>query len=488
MDGLKSKKMIFFGVLLIILLSMSIVRKTFQNDTYFTITVGNKILSQGIYTDETFTFHQGLKYENVRWLFDIIIAFIYKMFNFRGIYIFTMIMTSIIGLTVFFILIKQNGSIYISFLFTLLVMYISKGVFAARAQIMSFFIFILEYYCIYQLLKTNKRKYSFLLFILSILLANIHASVYPLFYVLYLPYFAEAILSIIFRKNGIDNKIIIERRNNIITLFFTMIFSILGGFITPIGLAPFINMFKTIGEISTDIIAEMQPLNLYNSNGFIIYITIIMGILAFSKVKIHIVDCFYLLGFGLLSLSSIRSVYFFYLIGIFPLCNTVVSFLNTYSFNLNMDNKQIYCCIISISFIIILFSINNFSSRLSEDYVSTKEYPVDAVIFIKENIDINSMRLYNHFNNGSYLEFCGIPVFIDSRAEIYLSSFNNTNILADWNNSKNLRDYEKIFDKYAITHALIENESPMIDYISFNEKWEKIYQDDSFSIYRKVEI
>ena len=474
-------------IIVISIFSASLVEKSFQNDTFFTIAVGNKILSEGIYTDETFSIHEGLKYENVRWIFDITIAQIYNTVGFLGIYIFVMVMSSIIGCVVFYILIKQNNNIYISFFGTLAVMFFSKGVLAARAQIISFLIFILEYYFIYQLIKTNKNVYSILLFLLSVLLANTHASVYPLYFVFFVPYFAEFLLFKFIKNQGIDNKIIIEEKENIIKLFFTMIISIFGGFITPIGFAPFVNMFKTVGEVSTDIIAEMKPLDIYSCTGFIIYSTIFIGIIGFSKTKVNIVDCFYLLGFGLLSLSSIRSIYFFYLIGIFIICRLISSFLNNYSFKIEFLNEKQKLYIVSIvALLVVFYGINNFSYNFLDEYVSSSDYPLDAVKFIKDNIDISSMRLYNHFNNGSYLEFCGIPVFIDSRAEIYLNTFNDTNILEDWYKSNESKNYEPIFNKYNISHALLYNNSKIIDYISENQNWKKIYQDDNFSIYERI--
>ena len=285
-----------------------------------------------------------------------------------------------------------------------------------------------------------------------------------------------------------DSKIIIEKKKNILSLFITMIICIIGGFITPIGLAPFVNMFKTVGEISSDIISEMKSLDIYTCLGFIIYISIFIGVVGFSKTKASIIDCFYLLGFGLLSLSSVRSLFFFYFIGIFIIARIVTDFIKNYSINVDFFKKsQINFYFYIIIIFVLCLSINNFSQSIFADYVSSKDYPVDAAEYIKKNIDVDSMRLYNHFNFGSYLELCGIPVFIDSRAEIYLSTFNDTNILEDWNISNGSKEYERIFDKYKITHALLYNQSQIVDYISENEKWKKVYQDDNFSIYERVE-
>ena len=66
-------------IFLIIVFSLSLVQKQFQNDTYFDIAVGEKILNQGIYVEEDFSFVEGLEYENVRWLFDITVAKLYNL-------------------------------------------------------------------------------------------------------------------------------------------------------------------------------------------------------------------------------------------------------------------------------------------------------------------------------------------------------------------------------------------------------------------------
>ena len=127
------------------------------------------------------------------------------------------------------------------------------------------------------------------------------------------------------------------------------------------------------------------------------------------------------------------------------------------------------------------------SKNLKLDFVDTKLYPVDAANYILENIDIQNMRIFNHFNFGSYLEYRKIPVFVDSRSEMYTSKFNEKcTILQDWYNAYEAQvSYKKIFDKYEITHALLYNSEPITNFICYDEEWELIYQDDIFSLYKR---
>lgn len=61
-------------LLLLILFMVILVNKTFQNDTFFTIAIGQNILENGIETEEKLVWHEGLEFSNPRWLFDILIA------------------------------------------------------------------------------------------------------------------------------------------------------------------------------------------------------------------------------------------------------------------------------------------------------------------------------------------------------------------------------------------------------------------------------
>ena len=188
----KYRKLYFIFILLIVIFTASLINKTLQNDTFFTIKMGNYVLQNGLTSDEPLTYHTNLKFVNHRWLFDVIIAIIYNISGFTGIYFFTIFMACIIGITLFSVLLKRNN-IILSFIATILAIGFSKNFFTARAQIFSYLIFIVEIYLIESLLETKNKRYCIFLFFLSIILANVHASIWPMFLVFFLPYIAEFI-------------------------------------------------------------------------------------------------------------------------------------------------------------------------------------------------------------------------------------------------------------------------------------------------------
>ena len=136
----------------------------------------------------------------------------------------------------------------------------------------------------------------------------------------------------------------------------------------------------------------------------------------------------------------------------------------------------------------VAISINIFSPKADDDFVDVSQYPTEATKFIKENIDLSQMKLYNEYNYGSYLLFRGIPVFIDSRADLYAPEFSKKedDIFMDFIETSNIGTfYEDTFEKYEITHVITYKNSKMNMIITEAdiENYKELYHDKYFVIY-----
>ena len=466
--------------------SISIVTKAFQNDTFFTIVIGDRVLEYGIEKEEKLVWHEGLEYTNSRWLFDICISKIYQICGWNGIYGFVMFVTAIQGILLYYILNKFTKNKYIAFISSLVIMNLLKVEFAARSQIISFLIFLIEFYFIEKMLETNKNRYIFGLAILAILLVNIHASVFPMYFVFYLPYLAEYIIKKLKLKDG--NKFIIEKRK-IIKLIISMCIGFGLGFCTPDGMSPYTDMFKAMGGISTEFIEELKPLTIVSGWQIFAIISIVIAIIAFTKTKVRITDCFFIIGFAIMGLYTYRCQFFFYLISGCCVVRIISDFFKEYNLNLDfLSNRYKAIIFVVTSIIVILISSNKLFDNLKNDYIDSMYYPIGATEYILNNINVDEMKIYNHFNFGSYLEFKGIKAFIDSRSGVFTEEFNpGTTILSDWYDTyKGNEHYKKTFDKYEITHVLVYIEEVINVYMQNDPEWKLIYQDDQFYLYEKV--
>ena len=543
-NKIKNIKKIRFEILAIILITIFCIALspvTLQNDTFYTIKVGEHIVQNGIDMKEHFCWvEDDLYYTHSHWIFDIVIYLIYNSFGFTGIYITTVLFTIFTSLTLFLFLCKRNHSPVISFFVTLMSIYVVKSCFTARSQIVSFVCFIIEIFCLEQFIETNKKRYSITLIIVSIIVANFHAATWPLLLVLCMPYVAAAFLNIFSSKNiysfyikklkrkieklpkdseklaiyeqNIKNyeKIISERKSeyanykvvrrehyNTKNLIILIILIALTGLLTPTHGTPYTYIVKSMfGEsnfennLSIDYINEMQPIIPITNIAFIVFTVTLLSFLTFLPTKIKTEHGFLIIGLYIMALSSGRYVYLLVLLGSF-----VINDLMTQATNLLIKDdiealEKLFSnkigALVTVIFISI-FSTSMFLDIQQQDYVDEKDYPVAAVDYIKENLDYKNIKIYNAYNNGSYLMLHDIPVFIDSRLDVYCSEFNNTDIFYDFIQvSTGNKNYNEIFEKYNFTHVLLKPDDKAQQYICKDANYNIIFEDENYILYEKI--
>lgn len=491
------KKFYKLFLIWISIFALGMVRKALQNDTFYTIKIGELILNNGIDMMDHFSFHAGLAYTYPHWLYDVFIYFIYSLFGLTGVYVSSIVLLIILLAIVF----KTDNLVCNSKLVAAFATFICalsiSGFVTARAQLVSFILFVVQIYCIESFLKNGKKKYLGGLLLISLVLCNVHVAVWPFYFILYLPYLVEYLIGwIVSKVKNKDNKFVkflnkkfeIEKNDNIKYLFLTMIISTATGLITPIGDTPYTYLIKTMMGNSQKYIQEHQMITWINSPFTIIIAGETLFLTCFSRVKLR--DLFMICGLVLMSVMSIRHLSLLALIGTICFSRVFATFLRGYNFK--VDEKLLAFFnkkkVIATSFcIVILVTGLLFSTQVKKDYVNKELYPVEAVKYIKENIDINSMKLFNDYNFGSYLLFKNTPVFIDSRADLYTKQFSGfeNDIFDDYEFI--LSNYQSKFEFYGITHALIyKKDNPFYPVLKRDDNYEIMYEDDYFCLFEKI--
>ena len=489
---MKNKKLyIVFSMLLIVIILMT-VTKEMQNDTFFTIATGEHILQEGYDNVDHLTWHENLGFYKLRWAFDVAIAFIYNTFGFAGIYAFVVIIASLTGLSLFNILLKQKNNIVLSFIATVISMLLmtSNWSFTARGQIISYLLLLLEIYFIEKMISTKQKRYYIIFLVISALIVNFHASVWYMTIILVLPYLAEAIMHKIMKNKNLEKSKIILEPISIKMLIIAILCLVLGSFISPIGTYTYTYMFKVIGGISSTFISELQQTDIISSIGMILGLIVIDILMLATKSKMKLSDILLFFGLYFMAILARRNQAFLYLIGTIPVVRLITNFFETYDTENILEKVNNFFSknwVLGCTTIVIVIGLSsNMVTRIREKYVNEKKYPVGAVNFIKENLDYKNLKIYNSFNYGSYLELSGIPAFVDSRSEIFTEEFNNVTILKDWlETSRGNVNYNDTFAKYEIDYAIVEDKEIINTYISVDENYEKVFDDETFSIYMK---
>ena len=480
---MKNKKTIYFEIMAIILIAIfciSLTPKTLQNDTFYTIKIGEHIIENGgIDMMDPFSWHEDLEYTYPHWLYDVIIYFIYSLGGMIGIYISTCIFAIILGIILFETNSKLTKNKVISFVITIGAMYMLRDYIAARAQLVTFILFTLQVYLMEQLVSTSKKRYGIGLIIISILIANLHVAVWPFMFILYLPYIAEYMVAIleekIAKKNGKElkdgYKISITKRSGTKYLIIVMVICVLTGFLTPLGTTPYTYLIKTMQGNTTQNINEHLPMTLINCVEVLCVLIIFIALITFTNVKIRLSDLFMLGGLTLLMLYSKRQSTMFVIMGSIILNRLTYAWLKNDGEDVDEKLVEVFTTWFGgfmISALVLILSLYFIRPKLKMQYIDEKTYPVQMSDFIlqyfdENNIDIENVRLYNEYNYGSYLLYRGIPVFIDSRCDLYAPEYNGgRDIFMDFIESSNLDIwFEDIFEKYDITHVILYKDSKM---------------------------
>ena len=535
------------AIICIVLIGCAISPKTLQNDTFYTIAIGEYIYNNGVsdLTQDLYSWH-GLPYTYPHWLYDLGIFVIYNTFGHAGIYASTMILSSLLGISIYFLCNKKSKSKVVSLILTFGAMYLIRDFLAARAQLVTFVLFALEVICIEKFLETKKKRYAFLLILIPLIITNLHCAVFPFYFVLFLPYIGEYLLITVvdwdldlralklafkiknkFLKKeekkqkvkevlekidfGISErkrkreilranpyKIKVQKNHTVLLLIVIMAIAACTGFLNPAGDGAYTYLYKILQGNTTGSINEHLPLVLAENKEFFIALGVFLLVLVFTDSKLKLHDLFMLGGLTFLSIKSRRQVSMFAIFCIPVLANLISQLVENYDKETFKKLEQFVVgwfggLVVICLFIII--STNLLKNNIRADYVDTSSYPVEASDWILSNLDVKNMKLYNEYNYGSYLLFRGIPVFIDSRCDLYTPEFNEDldngiegrDIFSDALNIAGVAvNYENKFEQYGVTHIILYENAKLAMILEDDSNYKKLYEEGNFVIFERL--
>jgi hypothetical protein len=543
---------IIFDVIAIVcfvIMAIAVTPKTLQNDTFYNIKCGEYLVKHGIFNvnQDPFSWH-NLPYTWPHWLYDICTYIVYAISgNYWkiGIYVVTIILTAILGIALYKTSLKlSKNNRVVSWIITLFTLYLMKSYIAARAQLVTFILFVLEIYFIEKLLETNKKRYGVALLVLSFLVVQFHCAVFPMIFVFAAPYVAEFVFikvceldldEKIFRgifyllkkftnseekktkfeglieksKKNVESrkikrekrrknpyKVIIEKNKATVTLIVFLIIAAFIGLLNPMGTGAYTYTLKIYEGNTTSSINEHLPLTLSDNTGFEIMLCVMFIILILFDIKVRLSDLLMFAGTLILAFNSRRQVSLVLIMCMPLLAKFISTFLEKYDKSLSNVIKKLVTSIIgaiAVIAIVVLIAQNLYENKKDENYVEVSSYPVEAAKWLcdymkNNNISKEDLHLYNEYNYGSYLLLQGIPVFIDSRCDLYTPEFNgDRDIFSDALQVPRLNsDYEGIFEKYDVRYVMLYSNDDVNVKIGSDENYKQLYNDGYFVIYQRL--
>ena len=477
-------KAIFYIAMFVPILTMKL---GFDSDIWFLLNHGRYILNNGFPTTEPFTIHTDLNFIMQQWLSSVIYYLAYQVGSSAAVLAITAI---VYILTVFMMyklsMLVSDNNYPISVILTTIFSFVICFFVVTRPIIFSMLILLCNFYCIEKYLRTNYSiKPLIFLVINSLLLINLHASMWWLEFILLLPYIVDSFKFkfMVFEGEGYKKS----------CLFITLILMFLVGFINPYGYKNIIYIFLSYGNsIINETIAEMQPFKFSSMIGITFYTILIIIPIIYIMYNKGTVKLRYLLltaGTSLLALMAHRNGYVFYISVFFPIAYYMKDFpdyLEKYSSYLNKSISVVLsvmmAIILTILSVIAVYDV--FKDNPLPDTYEAYEY------LLETNVDLDKMVAYTGYNDGAYLEFLGIKCYIDARAEVFLKSLNGESDIFEeyYLLQKGQINYKKFIDKYEFTHLFVRETDALNTYLEDDTNFRLLYWCGDIYVYQNLNL
>lgn len=316
--GILKDKKIPVILFLFLFVGLLFVGNRVDNDTWFLLNHGRYVDLYGFPHTEPFTMHEGLHFIMQQWLFAWILWKVYAFAGVLGLQAFAWVGGAVLIYLDYRLLLLVSGNRQMAFLMAQCIgVFCSMLFFCQRPQLVSSLLLLLEILVLENI--PWGKKYCFaILSILSVLLINIHAAMWPMLFVFLLPYLAEWIgqQGRLARFTARFPEPAAWKGHELLILALGM-FAF--AFLNPYGTEAMTYTAHSYGykEINA-IVGEMTPLALRGFSSILLLLFI--GLFMFyARHRAPLRYFLFAFGTGILALSSVRSFFLFLLFGTLPL-------------------------------------------------------------------------------------------------------------------------------------------------------------------------
>ena len=444
-----------------------------ETDFYFLLATGREFWN-GFPHEEFLSMHEGLHYVSQQWLFAAALYRIYDLFGVAGCYVLVGILRGLTQTAVYLLTLKITRGNYIfstaSGLLALIpgAMFLCARPFTASALLLVLTVCVLEMY-------TYGKKWSLcFLPLISVAIINIHASMWPMMFVLMFPYLAESLQLPNFW-------FLLFRKRNQVPLLVAAAVSVLCGFLNPYGLENMLYLTYSYGDSRINsTIVEMQPATITSLSGMMTCALLLVGVWALFRVrKAYVRYAGLFLGTGLLALMHGRGLLLFLYIGIIAIAP---------AFRWNRLSPKVdppkHFGLIKVLFVILFVLV-----IARKDVTLEKEDYQKAVDYICQQEDAQGAPVFTGYAEGGYAEWKGLTPYIDPRAEVYLKGMNQKeDILYEYFDVFYGRaDTEAFLDKYGFQYVMLTEGNPMYYDLEKDAGYKEVYAEGDYVVYKLAE-
>jgi len=476
-----------------------LVQRVLNNDIWFLLASGRYVLAHGLPATEPLAMHEGLDFVMQQWLSAVIFQATYIRWGEAGLFAVVSLTYALIILAIFQLTLRVSGNSFVlSYLVTTASSLWAYLFITTRPYVFSTLIFILQIYLVETALRTGKKLVLAGLPVLSALLVNLHAAMWPMFLVLLLPYLAENMILAFVRKP-------VQARVSGCTLILAAGVSMASALANPYGWKAMTYLFRSYGhqEISR-YISEMLPLNINLMSGKTYFaamglIIVLLGLRGLKCVKLRYL--FLLAGLLYLGLSSLRNNLLFSALGFIPLADTYASVSlslpaadavaardgsrRTRSQTRMLSRRLIRGLIAALSVLLLVLTVH-LLAREEKAEVPGSTHLLAILEQVKQDAVSRPLVLYTGYNDGGHAEFIGLKPYLDPRAEVFVLANNGQkDIMAEFVNLQTGKiHYRDFIARYQFTDLVLGPKDILRVYLPRDPDYELVRVSGDYLWYR----
>ena len=452
------------------------VRQDLGVDIWFMLNNGQYIMAHGFPHVEPFTIHKNLDYIVQQWLTCVIFRQVYDLFGYAGLVWLARIAGAVILWGYYRLCVAvSGGNRTLSAMLTALVGTMVCLIFVyPRPVIFSTPIFIAEVWLLEQ--AAAKPRCLWLLPLLALLLVNFHAAMFPMFFVLMLPYLAASV-----RLKALDAYVVTGFNLPLKILFMAAAASVAVAFCNPYGSEALLYGINSYGYAAINrLVGEMHPLTV-NTPLFIIPAAFLLFLLpAYGRKSVPLQYVLLTLGTAYMAMAAIRSELLFLVFGTLGAAYVLREKKFAASVGGNIRRRLTVALTVFIVAVLVLTVGKKDNYRYEEYYYGEIYKPAaDYLASLPEGTE--NIRLMSEYNSGSYFEFRGIKCYIDSRAEVFLKVNNHRKNIFHEYSALYWGDlpYRKFLWRYDFTHVFVADNNPIFyQAMATDPDWELVFEFD----------
>lgn len=477
-DRLFIKFIIFIPCLIVLFRSL-------DNDIWWLLNSGRYVLQHGIPHTEPFTVHQGFHFVMQQWLSDIIFWVTYSHLGAIGLKVLVMLFYALTVYIIYKLCMKISGNYFIlSFLVTFAVSLILSFFMVSRPFIFSSAIFALELYLLESYRLSNKSKYLLFLPVLSLLLINMEAALWPMLFIIIAPYVLETFKFKIgpVVSEGAEKKY----------LFIITAVMVLVGFLNPYGFEAMTYLLRSYGNADINKhIKEMLPADITVLLGQIVITGILIITMIYCRYRNGKFKLRYILltvGTAYMALSSMRSLLLFTICGFFPLA----AYLKDFEPKIKqkpVTKKTLRLRKILIVLIVLLIPVTLLATN-SSNITENQDYALlnTTIDHILNKKDASKVILYTSYNTGGMAEFRGLRTYMDPRAEVFVKKNNKKADVLDeyFNMQAGTLYYKDVLKKYHFNYLIVTKGDILYTYLPHDSDYKAVYSNAGYTLYNSI--